>query len=207
MRSGFEAMDQNDVNVLKRETVFQGYYRVDRYHLKHRRHDGGWTDPMTREVFERGHAVAVLPYDPVRDEVVLIEQFRIGAYAAGVGPWLLEVVAGIIDAGETLEYVARREAREEAGIDVKDLTPIAAFLLSQGAVSETVQLFCGRVDATGAGGIHGLDHEHEDIKVSTVQFAEIREFLDQGRITNAVALIALQWLLLNRDSVRNLWLD
>ena len=200
-------MDADDVNVLRQETVFQGYYRVDRYHLKHRRHDGGWTETMIREVFERGHAVAVLPYDPIRDEVVLIEQFRIGAYAAGVGPWLLEVVAGIIDAGETLEAVARRETREEAGLEVQDLRPIASFMLSQGAVSETVQLFCGRVDAADAGGIHGLDHEHEDIKVSTVRFAEIRPFLDQGRISNAVALIALQWLLLNRDSVRELWLD
>ena len=200
-------MDADDVNVLRQETVFQGYYRVDRYHLKHRRHDGGWTETMIREVFERGHAVAVLPYDPIRDEVVLIEQFRIGAYAAGVGPWLLEVVAGIIDAGETLEAVARRETREEAGLEVQELKPIASFMLSQGAVSETVQLFCGRVDAANAGGIHGLDHEHEDIKVSTVRFAEIRPFLDQGRISNAVALIALQWLLLNRDSVRELWLD
>ena len=200
-------MDADDVNVLRQETVFQGYYRVDRYQLKHRRHDGGWTETMIREVFERGHAVAVLPYDPIRDEVVLIEQFRIGAYAAGVGPWLLEVVAGIIDAGETLEAVARRETREEAGLEVQELKPIASFMLSQGAVSETVQLFCGRVDAADAGGIHGLDHEHEDIKVSTVRFAEIRPFLDQGRISNAVALIALQWLLLNRDSVRELWLD
>lgn len=198
-------MNADDVRVLACDTVFQGYFRVDRYRLKHRRHDGGWTEELTREVFERGHAVGVLPYDPLRDEVVLIEQFRVGAHAAGWMPWQLEVVAGIIDKGETAEEVARRESLEEAGLTLLELAPISDFLVSQGAVSETVRLFCGRVDATGAGGIHGLEHEGEDIKVVVVPFAELPALLAENKVTNATGLVALQWLLLNRDALRGHW--
>ena len=198
-------MNADDVRVLACDTVFQGYFRIDRYRLQHRRHDGGWTEELTREVFERGHAVGVLPYDPLRDEVVLIEQFRVGAHAAGWAPWQLEVVAGIIDEGETAEEVARRESLEEAGLTLLELAPISDFLVSQGAVSETVRLFCGRVDATGAGGIHGLEHEGEDIKVVVVPFAELSALLAENKVTNATGLVALQWLLLNRDALRGHW--
>ncbi len=198
-------MNADDVRVLACDTVYQGHYRVDRYRLQHRRHDGGWSQELTREVFERGHAVAVLPYDPQRDEVVLIEQFRVGAHAAGWAPWQLEVVAGIIDPGETAEDVARRESQEEAGLTVLELTPIADFLNSPGAVSQTERLFCGRVDATGAGGIHGLADEGEDIKVVVVPFAELPALLAAKKVTNAPGLIALQWLLLNRDELRARW--
>ncbi len=198
-------MNADDVRILACDTVFQGYFRVDRYRLQHRRHDGGWTEELTREVFERGHAVGVLPYDPLRDEVVLIEQFRVGAHAAGWAPWQLEVVAGIIDEGETAEEVARRESLEEAGLTLLELAPISDFLVSQGAVSETVQLFCGRVDATGAGGIHGLELEGEDIKVVVVPFAELPALLAENKVTNATGLVALQWLLLNRDALRTRW--
>lgn len=198
-------MNADDVRVLACDTVFQGYFRVDRYRLQHRRHDGGWSQELTREVFERGHAVAVLPYDPLRDEVVLIEQFRAGAHAAGWAPWQLEVVAGIIDPGETPEEVARRESQEEAGLAILELAPIADFLNSPGAVSQTERLFCGRVDASGAGGIHGLEQEGEDIKVIVVPFAELRSLLAAKKVTNAPGLIALQWLLLNRDELRARW--
>jgi len=200
-------MNADDVRVLACETVFQGYFRIDRYRLQHRRHDGGWTEELTREVFERGHAVGVLPYDPRRDEVVLIEQFRVGAHAAGWAPWQLEVVAGVIDEGEIAEEVARRESLEEAGLSLLELAPISDFLVSQGAVSETVRLFCGRVDTAGAGGIHGLEHEGEDIKVVVVPFAELPALLAENKVTNATGLVALQWLLLNRDELRARWSD
>lgn len=198
-------MNEDDVRILARETVYQGHFRVDRYRLQHRCYDGGWTEELTREVFERGHAVGVLPYDPQRDEVVLIEQFRVGALAADWPTWQLEVVAGIIDPGETAEAVARRESLEEAGLTLLELTPITAFLLSQGAVSETMRLFCGRVDAVGAGGIHGLEHEGEDIKVVVVPYAELPGLLAANKVTNATGLVALQWLLLNRDALRARW--
>ena len=198
-------MNEDDVRILACETVYQGYFRIDRYRLRHRRYDGGWSQDLNREVLERGHAVGVLPYDPRRDEVVLIEQFRVGAQAAGWAPWQLEIVAGIIDPGETAEAVARRESLEEAGLTLLELTPIMAFLLSQGAASETIRLFCGRVDAAGAGGVHGLAHEGEDIKVVVVPYAELAGLLAAGKVTNATGLVALQWLLLNRDELRARW--
>ena len=93
----------DDIEIREKIAAYQGYFRIDRYRLRHRLHAGGWSAEMTREVFERCHAAAVLPYDPIRDEVVLIEQFRVGAYAAGWSPWLTEVIAGIIDPGNPRE--------------------------------------------------------------------------------------------------------
>jgi ADP-ribose pyrophosphatase len=193
------------VEVREKTTPFKGYFQVDRYRLRHRKFDGGWTDEMTREIFERGHAAAVLLYDPKRDAVVLIEQFRPGAYAAGVDPWLIEIVAGIIEEGETPEGVVRREAVEEAGCTVSDLHPIGCFLATPGGSSETVALFCGRTDSRGAGGIHGLDHEHEDIRVLALSRQEALERLAAGGITNMPAVVALQWLALNYTELRSIW--
>src|ERR1700679_3179071 len=102
-------MTPDDYEILERKTVCQSYFRIDRYMLKHRLFGGGWSAPVMREVFERGHSVAALFYDPHADAIVVIEQFRAGAFAAGVGPWLVECVAGIMDEGETPEQVARRE--------------------------------------------------------------------------------------------------
>jgi ADP-ribose pyrophosphatase len=200
-------MTESDVEILARETCFQGYFRIDRYRLRHRLFDGGWSSEMTREVFERGHAVGVLPYDPESDSVVLTEQFRVGALAAGFVNWQIEIVAGIIDEGETPEEVARRETTEEAGCVVRELLPICSYLVSPGGTSESVTLFCARVDSTGVGGIHGLAHENEDIKVTVVPWTEARRMLDGGQISNAVSIIALQWLALNRDTVRRRWLQ
>jgi len=194
-----------DVETVERRTVYDGYFRIDRYRLRHRLHAGGWSGEMTREVFERGHAVGVLPYDPVRDEVVLLEQFRVGALAAGWAPWLIEIVAGIVEEGETAEDVARREAMEEAGCQVAELVHLHDYLVSPGGTSESVTLFAGRVDSAGAGGIHGLDHEHEDIRVFTLPADEALDLLARGSIRNALAVIALQWLALNRNELRKKW--
>ncbi|MBL8658821.1 MAG: NUDIX domain-containing protein [Rhodospirillales bacterium] len=206
---------EDDVEVESCETAFSGYYRVDRYRLRHRLFAGGRSGSMGREVFERGHAVAVLLYDPILDRLVLIEQFRIGAFvAAGAeahldgafGPWLFEIVAGIIDEGETPEAVARREAMEEAGCVVGEMEPVCRFLTSPGVTSESITLFCGRVDAEGVGGVHGLEVEHEDIRVFTVTSDEAFRWLAEGRFANATALIAMQWFRLNREAVRRKWL-
>ncbi len=198
-------MDQQDVKITDREVVYDGYFRIERYRLRHRLHGGGWSGEVTRELFERGHAAALLPYDPVLDAVVLIEQFRIGAYAAGWKPWLIEVVAGIIEPGEKAADVVRREAAEEAGLTVSELLPIAEYLVSPGGTSETTVLFCGRVDAARAGGIHGLAEEGEDIEVSIHQGKDIEALISSGRIGNAMSLIALQWFVLNRQSLRRRW--
>ena len=198
-------MDRSDVEILAKDIVYDGYFRIDRYRLRHRRHEGGWTGEITREVFERGHVAAVLPYDPERDAVVLIEQFRIGAWAAEKPCWLTEIVAGVVDDGERAEAVARREMEEETGCPVTALEPIGSYLSSPGGASESVALFVGRVDSRKAGGIHGLPDENEDIKVLARPWSEVEAELKAGLFTNAATLIALQWLALNRDALRRRW--
>jgi len=195
-----------DVEVLSRETVFQGYFRVDRYRLRHRAFAGGWSGEIVREVFERGHAVMVLLYDPDRECVVLIEQFRPGALAAGWRPWLIECVAGIIEPGEAPEEVARRETAEEAGAEPLDLIPAGTYLVSAGGSSETCRLFCARVDSRPIGGLHGLAHEGEDIRALVVPVDEALAMCRDGRINNMQAVVALQWLALERESLRRRWL-
>ncbi len=195
----------DDVEILERSTPFQGYFRIDRYHLRHRTHDGGWTAPMSREIFERGHAVGILLYDPRQDRVGLIEQFRPGALAAGWHPWLIEVVAGIIDDGETPEAVAVRECREEAGIAVGRLEPICRYLVSPGGSTESMELFCAEVNADQLSGLHGLPDEGEDIRVLTLPRHEAMAWLQEGRIANSMTIIALQWLALNHDSLLDKW--
>jgi len=191
-----------DVQILAIDTPFQGYFRIDRYRLRHRRHDGGWTGEMAREIFERGHAVAVLLYDPVQDCVVLLNQFRIGAFAAGKAAWQTEVVAGIIESGEDPAAVATRETEEESGLKLRELIPLYHYLASPGGSSETIRLYCGIVDSRTAGGIHGLDSENEDILVTSTAFAEAWAMVQDGRIDNAPSIIALQWLALNRQHLR-----
>jgi ADP-ribose pyrophosphatase len=196
---------RDDVEILKKETVWKGRFQIDRYMLRHKLHEGGWSEPFVREVFERGHAAAVLPYDPVLDRVVLIEQFRPGAYASGRHPWLVEIVAGIIDPGETAEDVVRREAWEEAHVVLGEIEPIATCLVTPGACSEALDIFVGRTDASAACGVYGLAKEHEDIRVFTLATDEAAALLAGRKIENAVAIIALQWLLLNRMQLRDRW--
>lgn len=198
-------MADKDVEIFEKTTPFQGYFRIDRYRLRHRRHDGGWTGEMTREVFERGHAAAVLLYDPDRDTVGLIEQFRVGAMAAGQSAWQIETVAGIIEPGESPEDVVRREAVEEAGATLLDLVPIATYLVSPGGTTETCSLYCGRVDSHGMGGHFGLAEEDEDIRVFVVPTDEALALLGQPATANAVTIIALQWLALNREALKRRW--
>jgi ADP-ribose pyrophosphatase len=198
-------MNKKGLEILETIEAFKGYFRIIKYRLRHQLFAGGWSHEITREVFERGHAAALLPYDPVLDTVVLIEQFRIGAHVAGRDPWLIEIVAGIIEEGESPEDVVRRETMEEAGCKVSDLIHISTYLPSAGGTSETVNLFCGRVSAANAGGIHGCDDEDEDIRVMTLPFAKALAMTESGEIANSAALISLQWLALNRARLRQEW--
>ena len=200
-------MNHPDIRLIERSIAFDGYFRIDRYRLRHRLHRGGMSRELVREVFERGHVAGVLPVDPDRDRVVLIEQFRIGPYAVGWDPWLFEGVAGIIDGGESPEQVCRREAKEEAGCTITDLIPIARYLSSPGALSEVVNLYCGRTDSRGLGGVHGLAEEGEDIKVHVMPIDEALAMLNEGRIVNGKTIIALQWLTLQYERVKQEWLE
>lgn len=208
-------MDSDDVKVIEKTTPFDGYFRIDRYRLSHRLFEGGWSGPFVREVFERGHAACALLFDPHRDALVFVEQFRIGAYAAiesrwfddAFSPWLLEPIAGIIEDGEDPADVVRREAVEEAGCTITDLLPVCHYLATPGGSSESMFVFCGRVDSENAGGIHGLSEEYENIRVVVAPVADAIEWLDEGRIVNAMTLIALQWFKANHQKIKRQWLD
>jgi len=191
--------------IIDKTTCYQGFFRLERYRLQHDLFAGGQSSILTRECLERGHAAAVLLFDPDLDRLVMVEQFRVGAMEAPNGPWLLEFVAGIMEEGESAEAVVRREAMEEAGCEILTLVPALRFLLSPGGCSEEIHLFCGRVDAKNAGGIHGLVHEGEDIRVLVVAVDEALRLLETGKISNATAIIALQWFALHRDSLREQW--
>lgn len=195
----------DDVEVVEREACFRGFYQLDRLHLRHRLFAGGMGKLINRELFVRHDAVCVLPYDPQRDCVVLIEQFRVGALDKSVNPWLIELVAGLIDKDEQPEEVARREAVEEAGLELAELWPLTQYYPSPGGSDERVHLYVGRCDSHGAGGVHGLEEEGEDIRVLVWSLDEALAALDDGRIDNAASIIALQWLALNRDKVRERW--
>lgn len=186
----------------QRLTLFEKYFRLDEYSISHELFAGGSSPVFTREIFERGVVVAVLPYDPLRNKVVLIEQFRAGAIDDPDGPWLIECVAGVIDAGESEREVALRESVEEAGCDIDRLEPIIRYYVSPGGTTEHCSLFCGLIDSEGVGGIHGLPHEHEDIRVMVVDAAQAYAWLREGRIRSSATVIALQWLELNEVRLR-----
>jgi len=185
--------------------VYSGFFRLEKYRLRHELFAGGWSPAINRECLERGHAVAVLPYDPQRDQVVMIKQFRVGALEQRDGPWLLEIVAGIIGPGESKLEVARREAMEEAGCDLLDILPVCEYLVSPGGSTESIMLYCGRVDTAGIGGVHGLAEEHEDIRVLVLPSDAALGLLHSGRVLSATTLIALQWLALRREQLRVRW--
>ncbi|EPE1853126.1 ADP-ribose diphosphatase [Cronobacter dublinensis] len=196
---------KNDVEIIAREKLYRGFFSLDLYRFRHRLFNGEMSGEVRREIFERGHAAVLLPFDPVRDEVVLIEQIRIAAFDTSDTPWLLELVAGMIEPGETVEEVARREAMEEAGLDVGRVKTFMSYLASPGGTSERLSLLVGEVDATTAQGIHGLADENEDIRVHVVSREQAYLWVEEGRIDNAASVIALQWLQLHHHALRNEW--
>lgn len=200
LRFGEEA-----VRVLGMETAYQGFFSLRRLTLQHRLFAGGWSEPLTRELFERGDAVGVLPYEPASDSLILLEQFRPGALREGQSPWMLELIAGVVEPGEDDAAVAHREAREEADCTFSELLPIACYYPSAGACTEQVRLFCGCVTAAGVGTVQGAVGEGEDILVHRVPRAEALAMLTRGEIVNGHTLIALQWLQLQGDTLRQRW--
>ncbi|HDR2349263.1 TPA: ADP-ribose diphosphatase [Enterobacter asburiae] len=196
---------KNDVEIIARETLYSGFFSMDLYRFRHRLFNGEMSGEIRREIFERGHAAVLLPFDPVRDEVVLVEQIRIAAYDVSESPWLLEMVAGMIEEGETVEDVARREALEEAGLVVGRTKPVLSYLASPGGTSERLSIMVGEVDATTAEGIHGLADENEDIRVHVVSREQAYQWVEEGKIDNAASVIALQWLQLHYQTLLNEW--
>lgn len=192
-------------SILNKETPYNGFFRLEKYRLKHSLFAGGWSEELSRELFVRGNCVGVLLYDPNTDEIVLIEQFRVGALFRPERAWLMEIVAGAIEEDETAAEVAYREALEEAGCEIEELLEISEFYTTPGGSSERLTLFIGKVDSRKAGGIHGLADEHEDIFVRTVAFADAYKMLETREIESAIPIIAIQWLALNKSSLRQRW--
>lgn len=219
-------LNYSDVDIIQKKSAYHGFFAINQYTLHHQKFDGEKSRKLVRECFERGHAVGVLAYDPWLDNVVLLEQFRIGAYVYIDGlknsnenaemqgeshsekkrtPWLLEIIAGIVEPGESQIEVAHREAEEEAGLQLLALEAIGDFYSSPGGTSETTQLYCACVNSRDAGGIHGLEEEGEDIKVIVISYLDAVQQLKEGHLNNASAMIALQWLMLNREELRLKW--
>jgi ADP-ribose pyrophosphatase len=198
--------NHDDYEILEREILYQGIFRLARYHISHKLFNGGWSEPLKREVLERLSAAAILPYDPVLDQVVLIEQFRPGAIAHPTNPWLIEIVAGVLDQNEKPDELAIREAKEEAGCVIEAIYPIYDYFVSPGGSNEYLHIYCGKVNTSTIGGIHGLAQEHEDIRAFVMPAEEAFDRMRGGYIKTAPAIVALQWLQLNRQLLCDLWL-
>ncbi len=196
---------KKDVKVISREIAYDGIFKILRYHVQHNRFEGGHTKTFTREVFARGDASGVLLYDPDLEKVVLVEQFRPGVLEHDDNPFLIEVVAGMIDDNETPASAVIREAEEEAGVVIKDPILIKDYYSTPGGASERIYLYCARVDSSKMGGIYGHDHDNENIRLHILTLRKAMNMVEKNKIKNALAIIALYWLQRNRPKLRKLW--
>ncbi len=185
--------------------MHDGFFQLDLLRVRFEKFEGGWSVPLDRELFLQREAVAVLPYDPRSDRVVLIEQFRSGAIDREEGPWLIEAVAGLREPRETPEEVARREVEEEAGLIAGRLERVGAYRSSPGATNELVHVFIAEVEAPEGGGIHGLESEHEDIRTHVMSRSEALSLLQDGAITAATAVVPLLFLKSEARRLRQEW--
>ncbi|ATD04200.1 MAG: ADP-ribose pyrophosphatase [Pseudoalteromonas tetraodonis] len=196
----------DDVRLKPIENLYDGFFKINLYQFKHALFAGGESEVIRREILERGDAVAVLPYDPVTEQVLLIEQIRIGAIKSKHTPWLLECIAGMTDGSEDYESVVKKEAFEEAGLNLTELEFMLSYLSSPGGTTERLYLYLAHADLSQMNtGIYGLDTEGEDIKTHIMDLDEAFERLNRGEIDNAATVICLQWLALNRDRIRKKW--
>jgi ADP-ribose pyrophosphatase len=199
-----------DLQVDAEETVWRGRFPLELITFRQRRFDGTWSNPRVWELLRRGRAAALLPYDPRADAVVLVEQYRLPAHAAGINPVMLEVPAGLCDGNETPAETILREAQEEAGLSVRNLEQIGDYLLSPGASDERVTLFVGHidvppVDSAGIAGHGGLAAEQEDIRVRVYPAETAIAASFAGQVQNATTVIALFWLAAKRAELRARW--
>ena len=194
-----------DTEVISRENCHSGFLQLDRLQLRHKLFAGGWSKVMDRELLVKGQAVGVLLFDPSREEVVLVRQFRVGMIDEKHSPWLLELVAGMVEEKEDLLEVARREAEEESNCSPENLIAICSYYNSPGTSNEKLSLFCGQVDAGNAGGVFGLSEEHEDIQVVVLPVNALFAAVDSGLINNAMTIIASQWLQLHKEELVQRW--
>lgn len=198
--------DKKDVFNLTKRVLYKGFFSLLEYRFQYRKFDGTKSELVSREILERGHAVVLLAYDSKRDQIVMIEQIRIAAIETQNSPWLLELIAGMMDHdNESCEDVARREAIEEAGITIGRCKPVISYLASPGGLTEKLHILVGEVDSSTAKGIHGLAEENEDIKVQVISREQAYRWVQEGVINNAASIIAIQWLQLNYALLQEEW--
>jgi len=187
------------IEIQDTQSGYNGFFRIDILRYRHSLHQGGWTQSIQRELFGRGQAVVVLLYDLKKEVIILVEQCRPGAlqHAQNANKseqaWLLEPVAGMIDAGETPEQAGYREAREEAGVELTELEYVCQFYPSPGGCDEILHLYASQVDSTLLPEYAGLAEDHEDIKIVQIPFKQARENLSAGLFNVSSTIIALQW--------------
>jgi nudix-type nucleoside diphosphatase (YffH/AdpP family) len=194
-----EAVTQDAV-----EITHDGFFLTRRYTLRAPLFDGGQSAVLAREVFVATDAALVLPYDPARDRVLLVEQFRMGPFGRGdPRPFMLEPVAGRVDGGETPEETARRECREEAGLSLRGLEKISSHYCTPGYSTEFFHLFVGICDLPDLRqGRGGLETEHEDIRTHVIDFATAMGLLHSGEANNGPLVLSLLWLERERARLR-----
>jgi ADP-ribose pyrophosphatase len=188
---------KSDARINYKELLLDSFCHIERYCMQHKFFDDTWSQEYTRDIMIKPTVAAAIAYDPKKATVVLIEQFRVGALNNNTSPWLIEIVAGIMDKAENHEELIRREMLEETGLEIEKLIPIYDYLVTPGCSTEKVKLFCAYVDSTRAQPFCGLKEEHEDIKVHVVSAQEAFAAVRSGQINNSAAIIALQWLELN----------
>ncbi len=196
-----------DVEVVRKKAAFSGFFELTIHTLRHRLFGGGWSREIEREVFTKTEAAAAVLFDPQHDLIGLIEQFRAGALESEYGPWCLEVVAGMLEPGESPDALIRREIKEEAGLTPSKLHKITAYYSTPGACNEKIHLYCAECDLSQAGGIHGLDSENEDILLSVFEAQPVLDAMLDSRMNNAATLIGLQWLATNREALKAASID
>lgn len=197
---------KSDATVNDQLLLYHGYADLKQIRFEYDSFSGKARFETQRECLIRRQAAALLPYDPIQDKVVLLQQVRVGPLVFGANPWMLEIVAGVADKeGESLEDLARRETFEEAGLACDMIEPIHQYFSSPGCSNEYVSVFCGRVEAPQQSGIFGVSEEGEDIKTIILTFDETMNALQSGFIDNSVSIIALQWLQIHRNELRKKW--
>ena len=183
--------------ILSKKNLYDGFFKMNEVKIKYRKYDGNWSNEVTRELFGGAQVSAVLPYDPIKNEIILLQQFRAGTISKKYDNYLFEIVAGIIDKGETPEQAAIRECLEETGCHVKKLTPIQSYFPAPGSSESFYHLFLGEIKTFEGTRIMGIESENEDIKVESFDVDEVKEKLNNKEILNGLTLIALQWFFLN----------
>ncbi len=185
--------------IINKKNIYSGFFKMNEVTLKYKKYDGSWSNIVKRELFGGAQVSAVLPYDPIKKKIILIQQFRPGTISKNIHNYLDEIVAGIIDSGENAETTARRECLEETGCAIKKLIPVQGYFPAPGSSESFYHLFVGEIDSFDGERIMGLKTENEDILVKSYNILEVKQKVKNGEIINGLTLIALQWFFLNID--------